>query len=247
MEHVHQDVCFSATVSQLKDVFSTFKDLFIEADLRFTPSGLVVRGMDANKTTTTQAFLFDPEYHFVKSAKIGVYMHMIYRILRCLRPHEKVSFVVESYNPSTLLINNEDHTEIAVVSRHLAYDDILLPTIIYDCEIPISGKDLFRAIKEVSHLSKFIDFEVDGVIGKVYVKTSTPTSHAKIFLADIDIEEGRNIEYKSTYDVRHLDHFCKHLGKEPITVKIKQGQPLCLSAIKPIGVINFYVSEVIFD
>lgn len=249
MEHIGRIVYFKTNAFQLREVFAVLKDLFIEADLRFTLNGIVVRGMDPQRTTTTIVSLFHPEeYVWRRPIKIGAYMHTIYKILRGCHHSEMVELIVTEDQPDVLNISLDQGSKISLLSRNISYDDIMLPDIQYDVEAVVPGKQALRTIKEIGHFSKIVDLYVNTLTEKIYAKTKTVFATAVIELGSCTVQSPQIEEFSMSFDVRHLDHFCKHAGGQDVTIRFKNGYPLSLGYhFGTLGNIEFFVSQVLYD
>jgi len=230
MEHFGQDVYFKCNGFHLKTIFSVLKDLFLESDLRFCQNGLVIRGIDPNRATSTVVCFHSPEeYHFVCPRKIGVYMGSLYKIFRSCNNKDTVELFVCNDTPTKLHIrlSSDEVTNSTIVLSSLTVNpqDIMIPKVEYNLVFEVPSKKILRATKEIAHFCKILTVEYSN--HSLFFTSQTYSASLRLLLLRQDQDDSYGGEsILSSYDVRHVEHFCKNIPSDNVIISVKKDYPI---------------------
>lgn len=146
-----------------------------------------------------------------------------------------------------LLTDNVVHSEVVLTSMTVNPQDIMIPNVEYDYVFQVPAKRVHRTTKEIAHFSKVLTVEINQ--NGVYFTAKTNSAKMNLLIiAHDELDKVISHSILSSYDVRHIEHFCKNIPSDSLLLSIKKDYPIHMEYdIHNVAKVEFNVSPYLKD
>lgn len=239
-----------------KKLIGVLKDLLMDVNIEFTPSHIRIAGMDPEKLTVTQLHILHLDHYSCVEdhVRVGINLQYLYKMLRGVTSNHTIELTIDRQTPTVLgvhVANSESnvsgHTSLCTMD--LPDEKIVMPSKPCESALIVDTKELLKAVREMSLMSRQITFGYSGEELTLMASGNVGVARVTIGPSDDKLQW-----INRTLDADHAVYYTKFLEKmirpditDSIDIYFVKGSPLVFqfSDHDHLGVFEFALAPVI--
>lgn len=238
-----------------KKLIGVLKDLLMDVNIEFTPSHIRIAGMDPEKLTVTQLHILHLDHYSCveEHVRVGINLQYLFKMLRGVTSNHTIELSVNRSTPTILNIhvaNSDSNVSgfTSICTMDLPDEKIVMPNKPCESALIVDAKELLKAVREMSLMSRQITFGYGGDN-----LTLAATGNVGVARVTIGPSEGKLKWINRTLDADSAVYFTKFMEKmirpditDAIDIYFVKGSPLVFqfSDHDHLGVFEFALAPV---